>query len=108
MNAPSSAFTRALARATATSFLFSLLLHMVRCALAARRETIFANAAPFGPKLRVGVVGRLGMYRQQVCPAWVTSLQHAELYADVPGAVHLGIHEGGVGACRTRRAVYSI
>ena len=81
MHAPSSASTRALARSTATSLLFSIPQHKVRATTHTRRETIFADAAPLGRRFQVGVVGRLGMYRQEVCPAWVTNLQQAELYA---------------------------
>ena len=74
MHAPSSTFTRALARSTATSLLFSIPQHKVRATTHTRRETIFADAAPFGRRFRVEVVGRPRMYRQEVCPVWVTSL----------------------------------
>ena len=41
---------------------------------------LFADAAPEGARFRVGLVGSRRFRRSVRCPAWVTSLQQAELF----------------------------
>ena len=41
---------------------------------------LFADAAPDGERFRVGLVGNRRIRRSIRCPAWVTSLQQAELF----------------------------
>ena len=41
---------------------------------------LFADAAPEGARFRVGLVGNRRFRRSVRCPAWVTSLQQAELF----------------------------
>ena len=76
-------FGRGVAKGIATVLLFACIPQQAdplgQCDSPPRE--VFADAAPEGFGFRVGIVGEKGFYRSQRCPAWVTSLQQAELFA---------------------------
>ena len=118
MHAPSAIFTRNLARATATSLLFSFPSHTVHAKSLARRTTMFADTAPYGIRFRVGVVIPIGQYCHEVCPKWIKNLQQAELFASYPAvrlaayrrhaAVNIGLDNDAARAqCLSMQAITS-
>ena len=61
-------FTRAMARSTATSFLFAVLSRSLLASQPARRATLFADAAPFGERFRMGSWAGLGFIDTRYSP----------------------------------------
>ena len=80
-HACSGVFTRAVARAMATFILFAFPKHTVHTNPISRHVTIFADATPCGSRFCVGVVGRRGLYKHELCPSGIVSLHQAKLYA---------------------------
>ena len=82
-------FTRSMARGLGTVLLFSAVAQSyppdaheggMQQVLGKGDLLLFADAAPDGERFRVGLVGDRRFRRSIRCPAWVTSLQQAELF----------------------------
>ena len=82
-------FTRSMARGLGTVLLFSAVAQSyppdaheggMRRVPGKRDLLLFADAAPDGERFTVGLVGDRRFRRSIRCPAWVTSLQRAELF----------------------------
>ena len=76
-------FGRGVAKGVATVLLFSCVPQAADplCDCGQAPWEVFTDAAPEGSGFRVGIVGEVGFYRSMRCPAWVSSLQQAELFA---------------------------
>ena len=81
MHSCNNIFSKALARATTTPFLFTFPSHTMNSPYRYCRMTPFADAAPCKARFRVGLVRWAGIYKHELCPKWVKTLQQAELYA---------------------------
>ena len=84
MYAGNGRFTRGLIRSIGTALLFSLVPQQFKTSPSSAARVFFVDAAPplvRGGRFTIGIVGRKGCYRNRRCPAWVTSMPQAELYA---------------------------
>ena len=95
-------FTRSMARGLGTVLLFSTVAQSyppdaheggMQQVPGKRDLLLFADAAPDGERFRVGLVGDRRFRRSIRCPAWVTSLQQAELFG-IYYACKLAVYRG--------------
>ena len=72
-------FGSKLAKAVGTAIMLAHVPHKFEPA-STKGWTFFSDAAEDGERFRVGIVGLRGLYKSMLCPAWVASLQQAELF----------------------------